>query len=52
MTEKDVPRKSIDEKLRAIREAYQYDHPTADIDVMLREIEEGRLLCERDHHIP
>ena len=40
MTEKPPP-KSIAEKLRAIKEASQHNHPTADIDVMLQEIEEG-----------
>ncbi|MXY60453.1 MAG: antitoxin [Chloroflexi bacterium] len=34
--------KSVEEKLRAIRDAYRHNHPTADIDVMLREIEAGR----------
>ena len=34
--------KSVEAKLRAIEKASRYNHPTADIDVMLREIEEGR----------
>ena len=41
MTEKSVPLKSVEEKLRAIEKASKYDFPTADIDVMLQEIEEG-----------
>ena len=36
--------KSVEAKLRAIEKASQYNFPTADIDVMLREIEEGRNL--------
>ncbi len=36
------PPKTVEEKLRAIKEASRLNHPTADIDVMLREIEEGR----------
>ena len=50
--EKDAPRKSVEEKLRAIEEASRQNHPTADIDIMLREIEEGRMLGERDNDIP
>lgn len=34
--------KSVEAKLRAIEKASRYDFPTADIDDMLREIEEGR----------
>ena len=33
---------TIDAKLRAIAEASQHQFPTADIEVMLREIESGR----------
>ena len=33
---------SIDSKLRAIAEASRHEFPTADIDVMLLEIESGR----------
>lgn len=36
------PPKTVEEKLRVIKEASQLNYPTADIDVMLREIEEGR----------
>ncbi len=39
---KGNPPKSIEAKLRAIQKASRHNHPTADIDVMLREIEEGR----------
>ena len=39
---KPLSPKAIETKLRAIREAARYNYPTADIDVMLREIEEGR----------
>lgn len=33
---------SIDAKLRAIADASRHEFPTADIDVMLKEIESGR----------
>jgi hypothetical protein len=33
---------SIDAKLRAIADASRHEFPTADIDVMLQEIESGR----------
>ncbi len=36
------PPKSVEDKLRAIEEASRHNHPTADIDVMLQEIEAGR----------
>ena len=36
------PPKTPKEKLRAIKRASQLNHPTADIDVMLQEIEAGR----------
>ncbi|MCY4583437.1 MAG: hypothetical protein OXE50_11680 [Chloroflexi bacterium] len=36
------PPKTVEEKLRAIKWASQLNHPTADIDVMLQEIEVGR----------
>ena len=35
---------AIEVKLRAIAEAYRHQYPTADIDVMLGEIEAGRNL--------
>ena len=35
---------TVDAKLRAIAEAARHEFPTADIDVMLREIEAGRRL--------
>ena len=35
---------SVEAKLRAIAEAARHEHPTADIEVMLREIEAGRRL--------
>ena len=35
------PPKTVEEKLRAIKKASQHNHPTADIEDMLREIEEG-----------
>lgn len=34
----------VEAKLRAIAKAYRHRHPTADIDVMLEEIEVGRNL--------
>ncbi|MDE2925152.1 MAG: antitoxin [Acidobacteriota bacterium] len=34
--------RDVDLKLRAIAEAARYEHPTADIDVMLEEIDAGR----------
>ena len=37
-------RASPEEKLRAIAKAYRHQHPTADIEVMLAEIEAGRNL--------
>ena len=36
------PPKTVEEKLRAIEWASRLNHPTADIDVMLQEIEAGR----------
>jgi hypothetical protein len=36
------PPKTVEDKLRAIREASQHTHPTADINVMLEEIAAGR----------
>ena len=33
---------TVDAKLAAVAEAARYEFPTADIDVMLREIESGR----------
>ena len=41
----EVHSKSVEAKLRAVAEAYTHQHPTADIDDMLREIEEGRNLA-------
>jgi hypothetical protein len=41
-----VPRSqesTVERKLRAIREASKHEFPTADIEDMLREIDEGRL---------
>ncbi len=35
------PPKTVEEKLRAIEWASQLNHPTADIDVMLQQIEDG-----------
>ena len=35
---------TVQAKLRAIAEASRYEFPTADIETMLREIEEGRKL--------
>ncbi len=35
---------AVETKLRAIAKAYRHKHPTADIDVMLSEIEVGRNL--------
>ena len=40
----DQPRTTTEAKLRAIAEASSHQHPTADIDVMLAEIETGRSL--------
>ena len=40
----DRPRVTKEEKLRAINDAYGRNYPTADIDVMLAEIEAGRCL--------
>lgn len=37
------PRRDKESKLRAIREAAKLNHPTADIDQMLAEIERGYL---------
>ena len=34
--------RDVDLKLRAIAEAVRYEYPTADIDVMLEEIDAGR----------
>ena len=34
--------RDVDLKLRAIAEAVRYEYPTADIDVMLEEIDTGR----------
>jgi hypothetical protein len=36
------PMRTVAEKLEAIRLAMQYEFPTADIDIMLEEIEKGR----------
>ena len=38
------PRKSKEDKLRAIAEASRHNHPTGDIEDILKEIEEGRNL--------
>ena len=35
--------RSVDAKLKAIREAVQYNYPTADVDEMLKEIGAGYL---------
>ncbi len=35
------PRGDLEGKLRAVRDAARHDFPTADIDVMLAEIEQG-----------
>ena len=43
---------TVEAKLAAVAEAARHEFPTADIDVMLREIEEGRMLCDRDNHSP
>ena len=40
----EVHSKSVEAKLRAVAEAYAHQHPTADIDDMLAEIEAGRNL--------
>jgi len=37
-----VPSNVIDRKLRAVRAALSHDFPTADLDIMLREVEAGR----------
>ncbi len=39
---KDEHPRTIEAKLRAIAEASMHEHPTADIDVMLQEIDAGR----------
>ena len=36
-----VRERKVEEKLRALDEAMQCNHPTADIEVMIAEIEEG-----------
>jgi hypothetical protein len=40
LKEQAVP--SVEEKLRALQQALNCNHPTADIDQMLKEIEAGR----------
>ena len=44
MKPKDCDPATVEAKLRAIAEAARHEFPTADIDVMLQEIEEGRRL--------
>jgi hypothetical protein len=39
---RDNQKKTVESKLRAIAEASRYQFPTADIEVMLQEIEQGR----------
>lgn len=41
---KKIDAATVEAKLRAIAKAAQHQFPTADIDAMLREIEEGRRL--------
>ena len=39
---RDNQKKTVESKLRAIAEASRYQFPTANIEVMLQEIEQGR----------
>ena len=41
------PRAEIERKLAAVRAAVGHDHPTADVDVMIQEIERGYEIGER-----
>ena len=37
--------KTVEAKLRAVEEAYSHQHPSGDIEDILRQIEEGRNLA-------